>query len=116
MTENELKKEKKRKLFPGNWEFAVVKYVFIALFAALIIHFADFMINDSADFINNDYNSREELFAERVTRGKIQSADGMVLATTVNNEEGEEERYYPYKNLFAHIVGYSTNGKYGIEK
>ncbi len=116
MTENELKKEKKKKSLLSNWEFAVVKYVFIALFIALIIHFADFMINDSADFINNDYNSREELFAERVTRGKIQSADGMVLATTVTNEEGEEERYYPYNNLFAHVVGYSTNGKYGIEK
>lgn len=116
MIENELKKEKKKKSLLSNWEFAVVKYVFIALFIALIIHFADFMINDSADFINNDYNSREELFAERVTRGKIQSADGMVLATTVTNEEGEEERYYPYKNLFAHVVGYSTNGKYGIEK
>ena len=107
---------KKKKTTNSNWEFVVVKYFFILIFAALILHFANFLENESADFINNDFNSREELFAERVTRGKIQSADGMLLATTVTNDDGEEERYYPYDNLFSHIVGYSVNGKYGVEK
>lgn len=116
MAKNVLEKEKKKKSFQNNWEFTVVKYVFIFLFAALIFHFADFMINDSADFINNDYNSREELFAERVTRGGIYSADGELLASTVVNKDGEEKRYYPYENLFAHVVGYAVNGKYGIER
>ena len=72
-------------------------------------------MNESEDFINNDYNGREELFAERVTRGEIHSADGKVLATTVI-ENGKEERYYPYDYLFSHVVGYSVNGKSGIEK
>ena len=79
-------------------------------------HFINFQINESEEFINNDYNSREKLFAERVVRGAILSADGYVLAETVTNEDGTEERNYPYDNMFAHIVGYSTNGKYGIEK
>lgn len=30
-------------------------------------------------------------------------------------EDGTESRSYPYSNLFAHIVGYATNGKSGIE-
>ena len=100
----------------ADWEFSVVKYVFVLLFLALISHFVNFQMNESEEFINNDYNSREELFAERVIRGDILSADGQVLAETVVNIDGTEERYYPFENLFAHVVGYSTNGKAGIEK
>ena len=109
------KNPKEQKKSPSKWEFSVVKYVFILLFLALIAHYVNFQLNESEDFINNDYNGREELFAERVTRGEIHSADGKVLATTVI-ENGEEERYYPYDYLFSHVVGYSVNGKSGIEK
>ena len=109
------KNPKEQKKSPSKWEFSVVKYVFILLFLALIAHYVNFQLNESEDFINNDYNGREELFAERVTRGEIHSADGKVLATTVI-ENGKEERYYPYDYPFSHVVGYSVNGKSGIEK
>ena len=110
------KKQEKPKKSQSKWEFSIIKYVFVILFLALIAHFVNFMLNESEDFINNDYNSREELFEERVSRGEIYSADGYVLAETVIGEDGEEERYYPYDNLFFHVVGYSTKGKTGIEK
>jgi len=109
------KKPKEQKKSPSKWEFSVVKYVFIILFFALIAHYVNFQLNESEDFINNDYNGREELFAERVTRGEIHSADGKVLATTIVDGE-EEERFYPYDYLFSHVVGYSVYGKSGIEK
>lgn len=99
----------------SKWEFFIVKYIFIFLFLALIGHYVNFQVNESEEFINNDYNGREELFAERVTRGEIHSADGKVLATTIVDEE-EETRFYPYDYLFSHVVGYSVNGKSGIEK
>lgn len=109
------KKPKKQKKAQSKWEFSVVKYIFILLFLALIGHYVNFQLNESEDFINNDYNGREELFAERVTRGEIHSADGKVLATTIVDEDGES-RFYPYDYLFSHVVGYSVNGKSGIEK
>lgn len=109
------KKPKRQKKTQSKWEFAVVKYVFVILFLALIGHYVNFQLNESEEFINNDYNSREELFAERVTRGEIHSADGKVLATTIVDEDGES-RFYPYDYLFSHVVGYSVNGKSGIEK
>ena len=90
--------------------------MFVLLFLALIAHFVNFQVNESEDFINNDYNSREELFAERVIRGDILSADGEVLAQTIINTDGTEKRYYPFENVFAHVVGYASNGKAGIEK
>lgn len=110
----EKKPEKQRKT-QSKWEFSVVKYIFVLLFLLLIGHYVNFQLNESEDFINNDYNGREELFAERVTRGEIHSADGKVLATTIVDEEGES-RFYPYDYLFSHVVGYSVNGKSGIEK
>ncbi len=99
-----------------NLEFTIVKYFFIVLFFALSVHYINFQINESEEFINNNYNSREELFAERVVRGDIRSADGMILAETVTQEDGTEDRYYNYDNLFSHVVGYASNGKSGIEK
>lgn len=99
-----------------EWEFSIVKYFFVLLFVALIAKFVNYQVNESEEFINNDNNSREELFAERVIRGDIVSADGYVLAETIVGVDGTEERNYPYANLFAHIVGFSTNGKSGIEK
>ena len=112
----EAKKAGKTKKAHTDWEFSVVKYVFVLLFLALVAHFVNFQMNESEEFINNDYNSREELFAKRVVRGDIISADGQVLAETVINADGIEKRNYPFSNLFAHVVGYATNGKAGIEK
>jgi len=48
-------------------------------------------------------------------RGSILSANGEILAQTVLNDEGDEVRDYPYGNLFSHVIGYSTNGRLGVE-
>jgi peptidoglycan glycosyltransferase len=73
------------------------------------------MVFESETFINNPYNSLQNLFSEYVVRGDIASADGYVLATTVVDDEGNEKRVYPYKDLFAHAVGYTAKGKTGLE-
>lgn len=89
-------------------------YVFIALFIALIIFNVLFIIKDSEDVINNSYNKREGLYAEKTIRGSILSTDGKVLAyTDISN--GKEVRKYPYGSAFAHVVGYDTKGKAGVE-
>ncbi|MBE5881668.1 MAG: penicillin-binding protein 2 [Lachnospiraceae bacterium] len=73
------------------------------------------MLHDKEEAINNSFNPRQELLASQNIRGSIYSADGEVLAKTRVLEDGTEQRYYPYQNLFAHVVGYSTKGKTGIE-
>jgi len=98
-----------------NREFAVVTYFFLAIFLSIIAYFAYFQIKESEQFINSPYNSRQDTFADRIIRGDIVSGGGDVLATTKVAEDGTETRSYPYGNLFAHAVGYSTNGKTGIE-
>ena len=79
-------------------------------------YFAYFQFVKSEDFINSPYNKRQDLFARKVTRGEIISADGRILAETITDTDGTETRYYPYANMFAHVVGFSTNGKSGLDR
>ncbi len=69
----------------------------------------------SEDFINSPYNTRQDTFSDRVVRGNIQSSDGEILAQTDVYEDGTEVRNYPYANVFAHVVGYDSHGKSGLE-
>lgn len=98
-----------------NGQVMVVTYIFVAMFIGLLGYFLYFMIIDSKDVINNSYNQRQNLLAQRVVRGKILSSDGKVLAETRTNTDGSETRNYPYGSIFAHVVGHSTEGKTGVE-
>ena len=74
-----------------------------------------YAITNQQELINNSYNGRQELLIAQNTRGTIYAAGGQVLAETQTDEDGEETRVYPYENLFAHAVGYASNGKFGVE-
>ncbi len=74
-----------------------------------------FQVKLSPDVINNPYNSRQDALAERIVRGEIQASDGSVLAETIVASDGTESRHYPYGRQFAHVVGYSSMGKTGLE-
>lgn len=88
--------------------------VFAGLFVAIggyLIHYVHF---DSPQVINNAYNTkRQDLLAAQTIRGDILSADGEVLATT---DIDTDERHYPFDKIFAHAIGYASNGRMGIEQ
>lgn len=107
--------QRRAKSSAKNREFAVITYAFFAIFLCLMGYIVYFQFVRSEEFINSPYNTRQELFAKKVVRGNILSADGKVLADTVVDEDGNETRRYPYGKVFAHVVGYSTNGRAGIE-
>ena len=105
----------KSKQSKRNKEFTVVTYAFFLLFFLLIGYFVYFMVFKSESAINHPYNKRQDSFEKYIVRGSIFSADGKVLAETKKDSEGKETRIYPYQNLFAHAIGYSKNGKAGVE-
>lgn len=74
-----------------------------------------FNVVEAKDIINSPYNRRQDLFSDRVVRGKILAQDGTVLAETDVAEDGTETRNYPQDDLFAHVLGYAVKGKAGME-
>ena len=99
----------------GNGPYKFIGLLFILLFLGMAGYVIYFDAALSEDFINSPYNTRQDTFAERVIRGPIVSSGGQVLARTDVAEDGTEIRVYPYGELFAHVVGYDSNGKSGLE-
>lgn len=87
-----------------------------ALFAAMIVYFLVYSSRNSKQLFENDYNKREEALLEKNVRGKIYASGGEVLAETIQDQDGNDVRSYPYSNLFSHIVGYTYKGGSGVEQ
>lgn len=90
-------------------------YLFVAVFLCMMGYTSYYAITHQQELINNSYNGRQELLVQQNTRGTIYAAGGQILAETQTDEDEKEHRVYPYENLFAHAVGYASNGKFGIE-
>lgn len=114
-SKREAKKTQKNNKSKTNREFAIVTYCFLGIFVAMIAYMFYFQITKAETIINNPYNKRQQIFADSVIRGDIISSDDEVLATTKVSSGGKEVRVYPHKNMFAHAIGYSTNGTTGVE-
>ena len=112
-------KGEKRRTYSGkdlfNRSILRITYGVALIFLGLMAYFIWFVQVESPNVIGNTYNPRVDLMAERVIRGKIKTADGVVLAETLRGEDGTETRSYPYGTLYAPVTGYSQKGKTGIE-
>ena len=75
----------------NNREFTVITYAVLVLFVCMMGYFAYFQFVKSEDFINSPYNKRQDLFARKVTRGEIISADGHILAETITDTDGQRQ-------------------------
>ena len=95
---------------PQFWTGAIL----VVLFGALIANICYFVSHRSYDIISDEHNPRQALLAHQNIRGNILSSDGQILAAT-NVSDDKETRVYPYGDLFAHVVGFSTMGRTGIE-
>jgi len=89
--------------------------MFVLMFGALAAYVVYFNLEVADSFISSPYNTRQDTFSDRVVRGRLLSSEGEVLARTDVYDGGTEERVYPYSNIFAHVVGFASNGKSGLE-
>ncbi|MGN0248878.1 MAG: peptidoglycan D,D-transpeptidase FtsI family protein [Lachnospiraceae bacterium] len=109
------KTKKNRKQKKRNRQIRTVTYLFVALFLGMMGYTCHYAITHQQELINNSFNSRQEILIAENTRGTIYASGRQVLAQTQTDENGKEKRVYPYANMFSHVVGYASNGKYGIE-
>lgn len=93
----------------------IIAYLFVGIFLSLIGYMIYFNVALSKSINNSPYNKRQEANQKKIIRGDILSADGKVLATTKTDSEGNEVRSYPFDRVFAHVVGYTGNGRSGLE-
>ena len=98
-----------------NTELGIVTYTFIFLFLLMVGYLVYLNVWKADDLNSNAYNTKQDFNEDRYIRGSIVSADGQILAETQVGEDGTETRVYPYANVFSHVVGYSSNGKSGLE-
>lgn len=105
-------KGQKKKL---NRQIVFITILFSALFVYMSYYIADYSLKNRTELISNSYNGRAKILAAQNMRGTIYSNDKTVLVSSSVNEDGNEVRNYNYGNMFAHIVGYATNGRMGVE-
>ncbi len=98
-----------------NTELVILTYIFGAFFLSLVIYLIWLNTIRAKDLNSNVYNTRSESSSANVYRGDIVTEDGTVLAQTSLDYTGNEVRTYPFGNIFAHTVGYASNGKSGLE-
>ena len=109
--------KKSRQIPPGqrNTDLVIITYVFVMLFALLIGYLAYLTVFRRKELNANVYNTRQESTSDRIIRGPIVTEDGTVLAYSTVDYTGNETRVYPFYSMYAHSVGYATNGRGGLE-
>ncbi len=113
--ELEQRRQIRKKRRSQNREILVVTYIFSVLFVLMAGYLVYFNVYTSKNVIKSPYNVRIEAFNDEVTRGDILASDGTILATTNTDDWGNEYRYYPYSNIYSHVVGTSDINLSGIE-
>lgn len=108
------RRNKKQQLRKEKYRALLTAGVFILLFGIMAYSFVSYALSQQETLFDNSYNGRESQMLAENTKGKILAADGEVLAETVVNGENET-RNYPFKNVFAHIVGYDSMGGSGLD-
>ena len=111
----EKKKQKLKMRKRTSRQIRLVTGIFVALFLGMMGYTCHYAMTHQQEMINNSYNSRQEILIAQNTRGTIYASDKQVLAQTVTDEQGNEKREYPFAQMFSHVVGYASNGKFGIE-
>ena len=89
--------------------------ILVSLLGAMLLYFIYFEVKGKDDVLSSKYNTRQQNMAQLIRKGDIVTSDGVVVATTQTREDGTEVRAYPYTNWYAHTVGYSVLGGYGLE-
>jgi penicillin-binding protein A len=81
--------------------------VVVVLFALLVLWTTRWTVIDAKSLRNNPLNDRTLVQELRIKRGKIEAGNGEVLARSVRGPGGTWSRFYPTRQTFAQVVGYS---------
>lgn len=92
---------------------------FISILFLIILGYMTYFQVVKADKLKNDENNKRNWVDDnKLKRGNILDRDGNILAQTIDGENKEKIRNFPYGKTYAHLVGYNSKkyGKTGLEK
>ena len=94
-----------------------VLFLISGLFLALIVYITAIVLINGDKYAQSSLNARALIREESVLRGSIYDANGEKLAYSEIDDD-EQKRHYPFKNLYSHVIGYSSRnyGKSFLEK
>lgn len=96
----------------------IIFWLYFSLFFLLILNLLKFKFIDSSDLVSNSYNPRLNGIESTIKRGTIYDRNGNALAYSEKENGEKDERYvrrYAYPREFSHILGFTSNGKSGVE-
>ena len=82
----------------------------VVLFGVLVGFTSYWSVFEAEELKGKDANKRPLLEQQRIERGRILTADGVVVARSVAKGQGDAQRYvrrYPEGPLYGHPIGYS---------
>ncbi len=97
-----------------NNRIKITFWFLFAMFALLIIYIGYFTVVEAPEVINNPYNLRLSASESSVKRGNIEDINGVVLAESIQEDDGFT-RTYNYPRMYCHVIGYTGVGKTGVE-
>lgn len=102
----------------NNKRIIHVLVIVSAMFLALLTYLMYFNMFKAEEVASNPYNRRQWDDERFVTRGTIYDNNGLVLAETVTDDNGNSKRVYSQGRLYSHVIGYYSQvyGKSLIEK
>lgn len=88
------------------------------LFLIVLGYLTYFQIFKADSYKFSEDNRRNWVDDNKLKRGNILDRDGNVIAETKIDGNGESYRFFPYDNIYSHVVGYNSKkyGKTGLEK
>ncbi|MBQ2932450.1 MAG: peptidoglycan glycosyltransferase [Clostridia bacterium] len=101
-----------------NKKIIRVLIVISALFLGLLTHLLYFNMFEAESVATNPYNRRQWDDERYVTRGSIYDSNGVVLAETTTDDDGNTAREYPEGRIYSHVIGYYSKvyGKSLLER
>ncbi|NLK37378.1 MAG: penicillin-binding protein 2 [Epulopiscium sp.] len=90
------------------WMIALMFFLLMGMMIKLVLF-------DREEISSSAYNPRLNYIDNSVRRGEIRDINEQVLAQSILNEDGTYTRKYLRSRMAAHITGYSSMSKTGIE-
>jgi len=117
MRGEESKKKKKEEKYTGQQiRMVVVCAMILLLLCTTASYFLSVTVKEAKASFYNEYNPRIKSMETSLLKGRMKTADGILLARSIRGEDGTVYRLYPHGEEAAFVTGQMNMGRTGPEQ